>query len=154
MHKPVLIHLESYLQGVRNMELESHIAACSGCREQVALMRENAGLFLTLSASEVPEVRPGFYGRVIARIESQGKPGFWSLLLDPTFGRRLVYSSLSLVILMSVYLLATETPTNSFASYSPEMILSQPKSDSGQPIGTNPQRDRDTVLVNLTTFSE
>ena len=153
MHHPVLDHLETYLQGARNLELESHIAACPGCREQVALMKEHTELFLTLSAPEA-SIHPGFYGRVIARIESQAKPGFWSLLLDPTFGRRLVYGSLSLVILMSVYLVATEPSANNFASFSPEMILSQPRPPARQPIGTDPQRDRDTELVNLTTFSE
>ena len=108
----------------------------------------------SLSAPEALELRPGFYGRVIARIETQAKPGFWSLLLDPSFGRRLVYGSLSLVILMSVYLVATEPATRTVASSSPEMILSQPILDNRQPIGSNPQLDRDTVLVNLATFSE
>ena len=154
MHQPVLNHLENYLQGVRNKELESHIAACPDCREQVALIEEQSAMLRALSAQEVPQMRPGFYGRVIARIESQAKPGFWSLLLDPAFGRRLVYGSLSLVILMSVYLVATEPATNTVASSSPEMILSQPKLNNRQPIGSNPQRDRDTVLVNLATFSE
>ena len=154
MHQPVLNHLESFLQGVPNRELESHIAACPDCREQVALMQEHSELLRALSAPAVPEARPGFYGRVIARIESQAKPGFWSLLLDPAFGRRLVYGSLSLVILMSVYLVATEPTTRTVASSSPEMILSQPVLDSRQPIGGNPQRDRDTVLVNLATFTE
>ena len=154
MHQPVLNHLESFLQGVPNKELESHIASCPDCREQVALMQEHSALLRALSAPEVPEVRAGFYGRVIARIESQAKPGFWSLLLDPTFGRRLVYGSLSLVILMSVYLVATEPAANPVAFASPEMILSQPTLNNRQPIGVNPQRDRDTVLVNLATFSE
>ena len=154
MHQPVMNHLESYLQGVRNKELESHIAACPDCCEGVALMKEHSALLRTLSSPEVPELRPGFYGRVIARIESQAKPGFWSLLLDPTFGRRLVFGSLSLVILMSVYLVATEPTTNTVASSSPEMILSQPTLNNRQPIGANPQSDRDTVLVNLATFSE
>ncbi len=154
MHQPVLNNLERYLQGLPNKELESHIAGCPDCREQVALMLEQSELVRTLSAPEVPELRPGFYGRVIARIESQAKPGFWSLLLDPAFGRRLVFGSLSLVILMSVYLVATEPAVNTVAFSSPEMILSQPTLDNRQPIGANPQRDRDTVLVNLATFSE
>lgn len=154
MHQPVMNHLESYLQGIPNKELESHIAACPDCREQVALMQGHSGLLRMLSAEHAPEPRPGFYGRVITRIELQAKPGFWSLLLDPTFGRRLVYGSLSLVILMSVYLVATEPATNTVASSSPEMILSQPATGNRQPIGANPQSDRDTVLVNLATFSE
>lgn len=154
MHQPVMNHLESYLQGVPDQELTSHLAACPDCREQVALMQEHSGLLRTLSAPQVPDLRPGFYGRVIARIESQAKPGFWSLLLDPTLGRRLVYGSLSLVILMSVYLVATEPASNPVASSSPEMILSQPAPGTRQSIGVNPQHDRDTVLVNLATFSE
>ena len=154
MHQPVLNDLESYLQGLPNKEFESHIAGCPACREQVALMEEQSNLLRTLSAGEAPDLRPGFYGRVIARIDSQAQPGFWSLLLDPFFGRRLVFGSLSLVILMSVYLVATEPATNTVASSSPEMILSQPVLENRQPIGANPQRDRDTVLVNLATYSE
>ena len=154
MHQPVMNHLESYLQGVKNKEFESHIAACPDCREEVSFMLDHSSLLRTLSAHDVPEVRPGFYGRVLARIDSQAKPGFWSLLLDPTFGRRLVYGSLSLVILMSVYLVATEPATHTVASSSPEMILSQPVSASRPSIGANPNVDRDTVLVNLATFSE
>ena len=154
MHQPVLNHLENYLHGVRNIELESHIAACPDCREEVALMQEHSELFRTLCVLEAPPVRAGFYGRVIVCIESQDRPGFWTLLLDPIFGRRLVFGSLSLVVLMSVYLVATEPAANSLAFSSPEMIFSQPKPDNQQPMGSNPQRDRDTVLVNLTTFSE
>ena len=154
MHQPVLNHLESYLQGLPNKQIESHIAGCPDCREQVALMQEHSGLLRKLSPEDMPDPRPGFYGRVIARIESQEQPGFWGLLLDPTFGRRLVYGSLSLVILMSVYLVATEPAINTVASSSPEMILAQPMLDSRQPMGANLQRDRDTLLVNLATFSE
>ena len=155
MHQPVLNHLESFLQGLPNKELVSHVAGCPDCREEVALMQEHSSLLRVLSVSEVPELGPGFYGRVIARIENQGKPGFWSILLDPVFGRRLVYGSLSLVILMSVYLVATDpAATRTFASSSPEMILSQPIIDNRQSIGVDTQFDRDTVLVNLATFSE
>ena len=57
MHQPVLNHLESFLQGLPNKELESHIAACPDCREQVALMQEHSGLLRALSAPDGPELR-------------------------------------------------------------------------------------------------
>ena len=73
-------------------------------REEVASMMDLSRLIrenFALSADERDslEVAPGFYARVLARIDAQAPPpSIWNFFLEP-FGRRLVYASLALALL-------------------------------------------------------
>jgi anti-sigma factor RsiW len=160
MHEPVREHLEDYLEGKLRPEaaaaIQSHLASCQPCTEVVAHLRFQSTLIRNLRVPAEVEPPPGFYARVMQRIDAQGRPSFWSLLLDPVFGRRLVYGTASLVVLMTAYLFATapvqqemvQTPAHFLASPSP----AQPALPG--PLGSNPQQERDSILVTLTTFSE
>jgi hypothetical protein len=86
----------------------------------------------------------------MARIETQRRPSLWSLLLEPAFGRRLMYASLTLVVLLGTYLVATESGEPVTASTSAERYLAE----EHPTVGANPQQDRDVVLVRLATYGE
>ncbi len=150
MHEPIRDHLEEYLDGRPAPPVEAHLDVCPKCRRAVLAMREQARIFRTLRAEEEMEPAAGFYARVIDRIEAQGKPSFWNLLFEPAFGRRLMYASLALVVLMATYLVSTEASQPPMASNTPETILV----DERPVVGADQQRDRDVMLVTLTTFDE
>jgi len=159
MHRPIKDHLEDFLQGSCERELlkefEAHLEGCEECFQQVQQMRELSHNVRGLRSPEMMAPLPGFYGRVMARIEAQPKPTIWSLLLDPVFGRRLVLATASLLVLLGTFLVSTATEPPMLASNGvPEaMLASQPEAQVVyQP--ADPQTQRDAILVNLATYQE
>jgi len=153
MHELIRDRLEGILEGGRDGVVSAHLEACRECREIVSGMTEQAHMLSLLRAPEQIEPVAGFYARVIQRIEAQVRPSIWDILLEPAFGRRLVYASLIMVMLMGTYLAVSGQAPRQVAS-SPEVILAAPASETAQSLGANPERDREAVLVTLTAFGE
>jgi anti-sigma factor RsiW len=156
MHDIVRDNLEDYLRlnggSQGSVEVERHLSTCAECREAVGYMRETSSVLASLRAPAESDPSPGFYDRVMNRIESERKPSVWSLLLDPIFGKRLVYAALTLVVMLSTYLVSTENSADLTIASAPETILSN---QSRTPVLTSDtERDRDVILVNLATYKE
>ena len=81
MHRLIQDHLEEVLAESNGEELglaAKHLAECSECREEVSILRGHATMLRTLRAGdENLAPRPGFYARVMERIESQ-PASIWS----------------------------------------------------------------------------
>ena len=155
MHDPVINNLEAYLEGRHAPELESHIRTCADCQTELAIFSSHSLMLNTLRAEEQMSPAPGFYARVSARIESQTRPSFWDLLLDPIFGRRLVYATCALVMLMSGFLLLSPADQPQLAS-TPERLLVSPSPSAAMQVGVgqDTDHDRDVVLVDMVSFSQ
>jgi anti-sigma factor RsiW len=154
MHQPIRDSLEEYLAGAlgpqEQRNLEAHLASCSECRKKVEEIEQQSGMFQALRPSEVPELDPSFYARVIDRIDNMRVPSFWSLLLEPAFAKRLVYSSLLLLVLLGGLLMTTPAG-NMTPAHTPESILA---GEQYPPAHGGVDHDRDVVLVNLATYSD
>ncbi len=150
MHEPIKEGLEDFLQGSAGPEFLAHLKACPDCRTQVERMREQAAMVRLLCVDEEMAPAPGFYARVTAQIEAQGSSSIWSVFLQPVFGRRLMYACLTMVVLLGTYLVTVESSEQQVASTAAEQYLA----DEHPAVGTNPQHDRDVVLVRLATFDE
>ncbi len=156
MHHPIREKLEEYLRGEAGpgelREFHSHMEGCTECRDSVTGMRDQARLLQCLRASDAVEPLPGFYARVMGRIESQRADSIWSFLLEPVFSRSLVVTSVLLVLLLGGYVVSGEfdRPLN---PTSPEVILAAEPNPS-EMVGLNPQRDRNTVLLTLATYRD
>jgi hypothetical protein len=133
-------------------------------------MREQAALLRELRAPETSlEPRPGFYARVLERIEAEGPGSIWSLFFDSTFGRRLALASLALAALLVATLVSSERFFTDSADFAQS---AQPFTElRGQVVagGVVPGEDQpgvvvtgaadsapddDSVLVNLVTYRE
>ncbi len=150
MHGPIKEGLEDFLKGCGGAEFLAHMEACPECRAEVDRMAGQAAMVRLLQAEEELDPAPGFYARVVARVEAQNRSSFWSPLLEPMFGRRLMYASLTMVVLLGTYLFSTEVrdavpPTTAAERY---LVEQHPS------VGANPQQDRDIVLVRLATYGE
>jgi len=165
MHRQVEENLEEILRRVgRGDDPGSpHLAECQECREQVELMREHAAELRSWRApSEDIEPRPGFYARVMERIEAEGPGSIWDLVFDSMFGRRLAFASLALALLLGVYLVSTDAPEPeyAFADQAVEMLpvpvvtgqFAAMHDQAGMMLPGEP--DEDAVLVNLVTYRE
>ena len=54
------------------------------------------------------EPRPGFYARVLERIEAQTPTSVFTLFFDSLFARRIAMASLALALLLGVYVISSE----------------------------------------------
>ena len=149
MHRLIQDHLEEVLAESNpngSGPAAAHLAECAECREEVSALRHHAAMLRTLRASVNDETlapRPGFYARVMERIEAQRPIDIWQLFSDSAFGRRLAVASVALVLVFSLYLVSSER-------YAPVVVTidDQPSiSQAGLP-------DKDTVLVDLVTYRE
>ncbi len=157
MHQPIREHLETYLAGIEGLEstreVEDHLNSCEQCRKTLSAMRRQAEAIQTLRPSAEMDPQPGFYARVLDRIESQRVPSVWELFLEPAFGRRLAYASLTLILILGTLMFTGEDQRaagTGFYYTSPEAILAaEPVS---QYIGDDIDYDRGVVFVNLATY--
>lgn len=167
MHRLIRDHLEQILaapgshhpggeqgkaSGEQGKECGAHLEQCEECRGEIAVLREQAAMLRELRADVEP--RPGFYARVMERIETQGPVSIWNVFSESVFGRRLAVASMTLVLTVGVYLVVSEPfQSHSTAANQPIQLLigedqsSLAFSDAGLP-------DRDAVLVNLVTYRE
>lgn len=148
MHRLIQDHLEEVLRE-ESSPAADHLAACQECREEVASLRRQASLLRSLrvstSENETLAPRPGFYARVMERIEAQRPIDIWQLFFDSTFGRRIAIASMALAVLFSVYLVSSER-------YAQPVTIAVEESQPGMTLAQTGLPDKDTVLVNLVTY--
>lgn len=155
MHQPVKERLEDYLQGRRDgdslVEFHTHLASCPECNAEVVQMNKMSKLFEEIRAPKEAEPAPGFYARVLQRIDEQREVSIWAVFLEPVFGRRLLYASLMFVLLLGSVIFTTEREDTTLADL-PEVV--QPYDTQFTDFDEDPAPYRDTTLVHLTTYQE
>ena len=158
MHQPIKERLEEYLSGMvdseSEQEIERHLASCGQCRRAVADMRQQSEMFQLLCAGEEADPAPGFYARVLDRVENQRVPSIWELFLEPAFCRRLSYIAATVVLILGTLIVTGGSSDAVRPAYyaSPETLLAaEPVS---QYIGDDLEHDREVVLVNLATYED
>jgi|SRR5581483_3447842 len=176
MHRIIRDHLEEVLTGLASAPehpAARHLAQCKECRGIVADMQEHAALLRQwrVAGSQTAEIepRPGFYARVLERIEAQGASA-WTLFFDSLFARRIAVASLALALLLGAYVISSEEmapPEVASASQPAQPALAPIQvsdltnelpvgglMDSGQSPVMRGAPDEDAVLVNLVTYRE
>lgn len=151
LHQLVQDHLEDYLAGRGNLvhrsAVRQHLSGCPECRQVVEAMQLQARWVQALRPRHDAAVSPGFYARVLERIESQTPVSFWSFFLNPAIGRRLVFASLTLMALLTAIAVSTEGDPDVVG---PMEIMAL--HEYAPTPGIDQQQDRDVVLVNLATW--
>jgi predicted anti-sigma-YlaC factor YlaD len=158
MHQPIRDNLEDYLKGSNRQvpqAFHAHLVACEECASELRLLETQANMLRSLHSVEDVGPIPGFYARVMARIEDQGKASIWSVFLQPSFGRRLAIASATLVVLLGTYLVTTE-PGDQSVALAPTTVATDTTStaDAGAIQDSLQQQRRDAVLVDLASFHE
>src|SRR5580698_11271378 len=108
MHREIYKHLEDVLSGTPPDLAARHLKECAACREEVGAMRGQAILVRRLKPSSDVEPRAGFYARVLERIEAEGPVSIWNLFVESAFGKRIALASLTLALLLGVYVVSVE----------------------------------------------
>jgi anti-sigma factor RsiW len=152
MHELVIDSLEELVNGYEpGAAVKAHLANCEVCRSEVAAMVDQHKLFQAFNKPAEIEPHPGFYARVMNRIESQARPSIWSLFSESLFAKRLAYASLTVFVLLSTFLVSSSSQADVTASV-PEAILAD--ESSGTAYSSDVERDRQNILVTLATYEE
>jgi hypothetical protein len=139
--------LEGYLAGKPDPQLLQHFSECGECKEAAAEFLEVTQAVRALRLQEEAEPAPGFYGRVMDRIESQKNSSIWSVFLEPLFARRLMYASAVLTLVLGIML---------FTSPRDEPVIAAGALADERPSVNlvDVEQDRNTIFVQLTTYEE
>lgn len=152
MHRRMRDQIEEVLSGSPDASRQQHLDECAECREEIAGMREQAAWMRDLRAPAGVGPRPGFYARVMERIEAQGAISIWSLVFDSAFGRRIAVAAMALALLLGVYVVSSEQSAEQtiVLTGQPDTVLSDGLSAAVLASSSN----QDAVLVNLVTYQE
>ena len=162
MHRLIRDHLEKVLadsaagpHASQTNSQETHLCQCEECRSELAAMREQAVLLRNLRTPPAVDVdpRPGFYARVMERIEAQGAGSIWNLFFESPFGRRIAAASMALALLLGIYLVTSERFTEARHISEPTQLIAG-EDAPGMVLTSDGAPDRDSVLVNLVTYQE
>ncbi|SRR5579871_589337 len=143
MHQVILDRLEEYLDGIpSSREFTAHLESCHECRAELSEMQELSSAFQALRGFE--EVAPvsGFYARVSRLIERERPRSLSSLFwLDPLFGKRVAFASVTMLAVLGSYLITRET----------EYSTGPP--DAGAIMAEHaPAQDPDAMLATLASY--
>jgi hypothetical protein len=112
-------------------------------------MKEHTALLRGLRAPEELEPAPGFYARVIQRIEEGGVASIWSVFTEGPFGKWLVYASLAVALVLGTWVIGVEREDGHLGQ---EPLVAHEASDI--PVTGDQANQRDAVLVNFASYQQ
>jgi hypothetical protein len=153
MHGSVRDRLEDLLAArgrvAKNEALTTHLSSCSECSSELASMKAQSELLQLLRPLEDVEPAPGFYSRVLQRIEERAKDSIWSVFIYSPVSRRLVYASLTVALMLGIYVITEERRDGHLGG--PNMVAQQLQY---HPLVEGSQAEqRDAVLANFASRS-
>ena len=165
MDRHIKEDLEEYMRGAMGSSgkaaFEQRLdASDEETRQMVAMFQQQAEM-IRQAYKPLEEVAPapGFYGRVMDRIQAQRSTSIWAVFLEPQFFKRLAFASAALFILLSLTMVTTTNETDEalLATESLPSIGAPMDAMAGQepaPLGASQEQDRNVILVNLATYQE
>lgn len=147
-------HLRGSLAPAREAAFADALAAADmETRRMVEAFERQAQLLRGLRAPEHAAPAPGFYARVIDRIEAQRVPSVWDSFVEPHFFKRLVFAAFALFMLLSAVVWTTPGPNDSYAAVPVVEMPGDPEPIHSMDVSSQ-ESNRDVILVNLATYEE
>jgi hypothetical protein len=109
-------------------------------------MQVQANLFQSLRAPEELDPAPGFYARVVQRIEERAKASIWGAFIYSPFSKRLMYASLSLAVMLGTYVVTQEARDGHLSGV--QTVIAQ-SAHYDAPVTGSETEQRDAVLENF-----
>ena len=156
MHALIKERLEEYLRGSGGQAdlaaFRAHLASCGDCCAEIEGMQNQSRLLQLLRLPEDVEPEAGFYARVMERIDAKQSASALYAFLDLRLAHRLMFASLTAVIVCGSYLVYTERLPSLIESGPVAVLASQPT--ERDLVGAHQAQDRETVLVALASYEE
>jgi len=113
-----------------------------------------------LKSPEEVSPAPGFYARVMDKIETQRSNSIWSAFLEPIFGRRLALASGVLMLLLGAALFVPGSEVDDELSAQGRVSVTVNENEPAPVLAYDTaamdgrDQDKNAVLVNLVTYQE
>jgi anti-sigma factor RsiW len=155
MHQLIEDHLEEYLRDTESRavprEFRVHLASCPECTNEIGLFGAQSNLLRGALLAPDVEPAPGFYARVMNRIDEREDDSIWAALLEPAFGRRLAIACGTFALLLGTYLASTERDEHGPV---PSTIVMTDQRSANPGDGSIQPSQRDAVLADLVSYHE
>lgn len=146
-------HLEGHLSGTlkesEKSALAAYLAAHPEAVDEWDLYLESASLFRVLQVDpEEAGPDPGFYARVMERVEQERRVPFWNVFLQPAFVRQLVFACLMWFAFLGAYvtIFGTNDPSPQVAE---SIVTEQPLPEYNVRMGADLVENRNSMLAVL-----
>ena len=155
MHGSVREELENLLAAKPSAgagNITGHVSNCAKCASEIDAMRSQAEMLKTLKMPVEIEPGPGFYARVLQRIEEGARRSIWWVFVYSPVGKRLAYASLALSVVLGSYVIAAESSDGhlTHSAYTPKAV----SSGHYDPIVIgSAEQQRTAVLANFVSHS-
>ena len=153
MHRFIRDRLETLLAARGNpsgdQQLSAHLSSCHECLSEFSSMQAQAELMTTLRAPEDMEPAPGFYARVLQRIEERAKESMWAVFIYSPFAKRLTYASLTIAVMLGTYVVTHEARDGHLGGST--AVVAQ-NSHYDAPVVGSETEQRDAVLENFAAY--
>jgi len=153
MHGSIRDRLEDLLAGGRGAAADAdsatHLFSCKECSSELASMKAQSELLQSLRPPEDVEPAPGFYARVLQRLETRAKESVWAVFAYSPVSKRIVYASLTLALMLGTYVITQERRDGHLGGTD---IVAQQLHDYPLVAGTQAEQ-RDAVLANFASGS-
>jgi hypothetical protein len=148
MHAVVRDRLEDLLRADQSKPLPEHLASCKECLSELNMMKSQSMKLAGLRAAQELEPSPGFYARVLQRIEESEYDSFWAFFVYSPFSKRLAAASLTIALALGTYVVSQESRTNPVSGSTVASLTGSLHYDA--PVVGSPDEQRDAVLQNFT----
>ena len=153
MHGSIRDRLEDLLAAgtgsAADAESATHLVSCSECSSELASMKTQSELLQSLRPPDGLEPAPGFYARVLQRLETRAKESVWAVFAYSPVSKRIVYASLTLALMLGTYVITQEKRDGHIGGTN---IVAQQVHEYPLVAGTQ-EEQRDAVLVNFASRS-
>jgi hypothetical protein len=150
MHRSIRDRLEDLLaargKAIRDQGVSAHLSACDECSSEFSSMQVQAELFSSLRTPDEIEPAPGFYARVVQRIEECAKESMWGAFIYSPFAKRLVYGSLTVAVMLGTYVITQEARDGHLLG-GQAVVAQNARYDA--PVTGSETEQRDAVLENF-----
>jgi anti-sigma factor RsiW len=151
-------NLEDYLSGTLNERdqaaVNAYLAAHPEAAEEWSLYLESASLLEVLRVDPAEaELDPGFYARVMQRVDGERTIPFWNVFLQPAFVRQLVFAGLMWFAMLGVYVTVFGAKDPS-PQISESIVTEQPLPEYNVRMGADLALNRNSMLAVLMTAGD
>ena len=156
MDERIRRRLEDYLSGELTAGVDPSfdraLEARPESRKELLLFAEQSeAIRRSLRAPEGIGPEPGFYARVMMRVEEESRSSIWATFTG-VFGQRLIFATSMLVVLLGVALMGTESEEAPEVAEAPVQLLVDP--DPDEHLVGNEDEDRGRVFVTLASHGD
>lgn len=145
-----LKHLLGAERSTGHNDASDHLSSCLPSYLEYSAdfekFRAQSEMLRMLRAPEEAEPAPGFYARVLQRIEEQARESIWAAFIYSRFANRLVYTSLMVALVLGSYVIAHERQDGHLSHMMADNV------PAGAPVFGDQTQQRDAVLANFEAY--